>query len=417
MRLLDELATPDGEDRIAYRGSERFVARLTAADERQRSAWTPRASGTYLITGGFGGLGLLLAAWLVRRGARQLALVGHHAPSPRARAVIAECEQLGARVTTFEADVAHRDQLDNVFKRIAIDGPPVRGVFHLAGALADAMLPRQDEERFRTAFAPKIEGAWHLHDLTQAMPLDCFVLFSSAVAILGAAGQANYAAANASLDGLARCRRARGLPALSINWGPWAEAGMAARDRERWRTRGVEPLTTAEALGHLEAALGQDRVQVVVLSVRWAEFFDRTAGQRPPLLSELAAPQSDDLVSRLIDSAPAERFELLQRHVRQATRMVLGLPSGAELDDQQGFSQLGMDSLMALELRNTLQASIGHSLPSTVAFDFPTVAQLCDHLSAVLNIETSATPDALAELIGAVHALSADELAALNGDG
>ena len=223
-RLLAELMHPDGEDQLAHRGDQRLAARLV----RRNKATAPsnavlRPDGTYLLTGGLGDLGLLVAGWLVGRGARNVVLLGRSDPGVEAGAVIAELEQGGARVLVARADVTHESELVRALKELQSELPPVCGVIHAAGMLDDGILMNQSWERFAPVLAPKVQGAWNLHRLTRDLPLDFFVLFSSAASLLGSPGQGNYAAANAFLDALAHHRRGLGLPALSINWGPWPD--------------------------------------------------------------------------------------------------------------------------------------------------------------------------------------------------
>jgi myxalamid-type polyketide synthase MxaB len=223
---------------------------------------------TYLITGGLGGLGLDVARWLVEHGARHLALVSRSDPQSAQAERISKLKQMGATVRVCKADLASGVAVERMLAEISTEMPPLRGIFHAAGVLDDGVLQKQNWERFSRVIAPKSAGAWHLHRMTLEHGLDLFVLFSSIASVSGSSGQANYAAANAFLDALAHYRRRRGLPALSINWGPWAEVGMAAkrdqRQLARSETRGVLPLAPDAALQSLGQVLRERSAQVVV---------------------------------------------------------------------------------------------------------------------------------------------------------
>ncbi|MGZ9166381.1 MAG: SDR family NAD(P)-dependent oxidoreductase, partial [Anaerolineales bacterium] len=219
---------PMGSVREAFRymAQARHIGKIIVTQEEETSLI--REDGAYLITGGLGGLGLMTTRWLVERGARHLVLMGRSEPTEEIRETLAELQTGGAEIITAQGDVSCREDVERVLQQIEHKMPPLRGLFHEAGVLDDGVLSQQNWSRFERVMAPKGEGAWHLHTLTQNMPLDFFVLFSTAAAVLGSAGQGNYAAANSFLDGLAHYRKSRGLPAMSINWGAWSEVGMAA---------------------------------------------------------------------------------------------------------------------------------------------------------------------------------------------
>ncbi|MGH2351417.1 MAG: SDR family oxidoreductase, partial [Chloroflexota bacterium] len=260
--LVAELLADDGETQVAYRGGARLAARLHRRPPERALASVPPefdGNGTYLITGGLGALGLAVAEWMARAGAGALALVGRRRPTRDAERRITALQSAGCRVQTFAADVTRPADLESVMA--AIDGtmPPLRGVIHGAGIMEDMTLARMNARQLADVLAPKVAGAFHLHRSTRSRALDFFVLFSSASAVLGAPGQANYAAANAYLDALAHRRRAQGLPALSINWSAWAQVGLAAAQENRaarLAASGLLGLDTAQGLAALGALLG-----------------------------------------------------------------------------------------------------------------------------------------------------------------
>ncbi|AKQ65466.1 Malonyl CoA-acyl carrier protein transacylase [Myxococcus hansupus] len=427
--LWRELSASDGEQQVVIREGQRHVARIRASRDVTRSPmprFNPDAS--YLLTGGLGGLGLALAGWMVARGARNLVLTGRGGARSEARETLHALEEAGAKVLVLQADVSKREDVVRVLEdaeRLA----PLRGVFHAAGVLDDGVLLQQDWGRFSRVLAPKVDGAWHLHVLTQGKPLDFFVLYSSASSLLGAPGQGSYAAANAFLDALAHHRRALGLPALSINWGPWAEVGMAAELASRYRAQGVEAFTPAEALDALGRAFGLARPQLTLLQVQWSRYLAQfPRGATPTLLAEVASqartepevdvPSASELCRRLDAAPPRQRLALLLEHVLDAAVRVLGLEATASLAPRERLFEVGMDSLMALELRNRLQKTVGASLPSTLAFDYPTAEAIATYLSGEVfgqePVQAEEAPRAVQDTdrLERIMELSPDELAA-----
>ncbi len=228
------------------------------------------AQGSYLITGGLGDLGLTFAYWLAQQGARHIVLVGRSTPSDGAQRIIAELEASGVNVIPAQADVTNLDQLTGVFAQMEETLPPLKGVIHAAGLLADSTILQMDRDRFLLALAPKVMGAWNLHMLTADQPLDFFILFSSVAAFLGTPGQANYAAGNAFLDALARYRQAQNLPALSINWGPWSEIGLAAKETvrgERLTQQGLKSISPSQGLDPMSLLMAQEYSNLGVMSL------------------------------------------------------------------------------------------------------------------------------------------------------
>ncbi len=351
----------------------------------------PEAS--YLITGGFGALGLEAAQWLAGKGARHLVLMGRSAPSVEADRIIKDLETAGVEVRKQQADLARPSELTRDLETILQSPWPLKGILHAAGSLDDGILPQQTWDRFRAVMAAKVEGAWLLHDLTQHQPLDFFVCFSSVTSLLGNAGQGNYAAANAFLDGLAHLRQSLDQAALTVNWGPWATAGMAARLNSQMQQRrhqaGLTPIPNQEGWPLLEALLKEKAAQVGVIAVDWPRFFAQVPEARQrPLFSLLQRsftqdrPSSPALSLQHLNTGSAEQRQVLLRtHVATQIARVIGLSSPDQLDPQRSLFDLGLDSLMVIELRNSLQQSLGQRLRSTLLFDFPTLDSLVNHLS------------------------------------
>ncbi len=360
-----------------------------------------RADATYLITGGLAGLGLLTAEWMAGQGARNLVLLGRRAPSDAARASIARLESQGIRVDVHQADVADAPALAAVLQSVAETMPPLRGVVHSAGLLRDGVLQRQEWSRFAEVMAPKVDGAWNLHALTLGRPLDFFVLYSSVAGLIGSSAQANHASANAFMDALAHERQARGWPALSINWGVWSDVGSAAERQagDRVKLQGVGTIAPAHGLRVLGALLTTTRPQAAVLPVAWELYLRQFRGGAPAWLREVSAigrtktgparpgvaAVSDDgssLRARLQDVPANRQLETVEGHVMAQVIAVIGLDPTRPLDPQQALGEIGVDSLMAVELRNRLTSTLGleRGLPATLVFDYPTVASIARYL-------------------------------------
>ncbi len=346
---------------------------------------------TILITGGLGALGLKVAAWLIAKGARYLLLAGRTAPKVEAQALIQKLGQAGAKIVVAQGDVANEAEAAVVLDHIAQHHlPPLKGIIHAAGVLDDGVLLQQSWPRFANVLAPKMKGAWNLHVLTQELPLDFFVLFSSIAAVFNSPGQSNYAAANAFLDGLAHYRQSLGLPALSLNWGPWAEAGMAVENRARRANTGLEAIAPDQGLQAFEEALKKSAAQLIVAPIEWAKFLQQFHGvAMPPLLEVMAqtAPQvarekttTAALLQALEAAPPKARYDLLLAELSAMAVKTLGLPGHEALDPQKPLSATGLDSLMAVELRNALNHALGRSLPASLLFDYPTLASLAEFL-------------------------------------
>jgi acyl transferase domain-containing protein/acyl-CoA synthetase (AMP-forming)/AMP-acid ligase II/acyl carrier protein len=396
--LMAALGLEPGESQLAWRGGRLYAARLvSAAGEAQSVAPALRADATYLITGGLGGLGLQLAGWMVARGARSLVLTSRSGAGAAAEPAVAALRDAGAHVVAARADVTDAAQLAAVIADIDQGLPPLRGVVHAAGVLDDGIALQLDRARLWSVLAPKLLGAWHLHTLTAARKLDFFALFSSAAPLLGSPGQANYAAANAFLDALAAHRRARNLPAVSINWGPWAGAGMAARDGRAGRLAqsGIAPIDPAAGLELFGRLLAAPRPQVGVLPVDWTAWRRLAPGGRmSAFLAPLAGASGDQATAHakppsalnreaLLGVPPDDWQPVLEGQLREQAARVLRLPAAA-LDVEQPLNNVGIDSLMAIELKNRIEADLGVTVPMVKFLEGPSVRELAEFLAAQL---------------------------------
>jgi len=359
-----------------------------------------RADGTYLITGGLGALGLGTAQALAREGAGHLVLTGRRAPDAGAAAVLDDLRAAGTAVTVVSADVARYEELADAVNPVLRDAPPLRGIVHAAGVLADRTLAQLTWKDFETVLAPKVFGAWNLHRLVAGTPLDFFVLFSSIAGLLGNPGQANYAAGNAAMDALAHHRRHHGMPATTINWGPWSDIGLAARpDRGgRLEDRGLPSFSPDEGFDALirELAAGPDVPVQVAISrfepARWAESLPTAT--RCSLLRDLLATyetdgagQSDQdgrgLKEELLAAAPDRRERLLADHVTQQVARITRTDP-ALLDREAPTTSIGLDSLMAMELRQAIESSTGVVVSTARLLGGATIVEIARHLESCL---------------------------------
>lgn len=402
-----------------------------------------REDGSYLITGGLGALGLAVARWMVERGARHLILMGRNGPAGAVKEAIVSLKESGANVMTAKADVADLRQVKQAVARSKREMPPLRGVIHAAGILDDGILVQQDIERFRKVMAPKIAGAWNLHIATKEEPLDFFVLFSSVAALLGSPGQGNYSAANSFLDSLAHYRRSLGLPAMSVNWGPWSEIGLAVRPGrgERLALRGIGSMTPARAIDVLQKLFLERPAQVAVMPFdlgQWSLFNPPAKGSSllAGLSREMAetAAQATSRPARragsnrdaLLAAEPRERQGLLEAYLREQLARVLGL-SPANLDLHQPLNRLGLDSLMAVEMKNRIELDIGVLIPIVRLLQGPSLAQIAEQLARQLMVgddavdrpasaSTVAAPQSVAlpeDLITRIDQMSDEEVESL----
>ncbi|MGK7876650.1 MAG: SDR family NAD(P)-dependent oxidoreductase [Xenococcaceae cyanobacterium] len=380
----------------------KIVISLDGQKSVSESQLTFNEDGTYLVAGGLGGLGLLIARWMVEKGARHLVLVSRSQPKDAAPDKLKELEQLGADVVVATADVSDREQIARIIEEITKNSPPLRGIIHAAGVLSDGLLKNQTQSGFAKVLAPKAMGGWHLHTLTLDMPLDFFVVFSSVAGLLGNPGQANHAAANAFLDALVYHRRAMGLPGLSINWSAVAQIGAAAKPEviDGMKEKGMLAITPQQVLSVFEYLLPTSCTRVGVLPVDWAEylkyyptttFLTDLQARKQDLL---AAAPVDDLIQQLEAMAVSSRRSYFSAYVEAQVAKVLGFNGAKQIDRKQGFFALGMDSLTSVELRNRLATSLGCTLSSTLVFDYPTVETLVDYLAVeVLGLELDKEED------------------------
>ena len=392
-----ELLGDGAEDEVALRAADRFVPRLVedpmwpASTHNRSQGRTLRADASYLLTGGLGGVGRALARWMVEQGARHLIIASRNEPSPSGREALASLEAAGASVTLVRADVADSAQAAILVEACNKSGPALRGIVHLAGVLDDSVIAGQTLERFERVMRPKALGAWNLHRLTQHLPLDFFVMYSSLVGVVGSAGQANYAAANAFLDALAHRRRALGRPAVSLNWGPFGDAGMAAellRLASACDRHGAVPFSTAQGASLFGCAIAANPTQVTLLPgpvSAWLSLHPRW--EEAALFTELrheaaaAAPPAEDFAAfrdALVAASAGEGRRRIGEAVQAAVARSLGMDI-SRLDPRRPLSECGLDSLAGMEIKNRLERALAVRIPIATLLQGGSVEDLSVH--------------------------------------
>ncbi|MBM7846592.1 type I polyketide synthase [Herpetosiphon giganteus] len=383
-----------------------------------------QANATYLITGGLGALGLLSAGWLIEQGARSLVLLGRHTANSIAQKQIDAWQQQGIQIKTQASDVSDVAQVQAVIERIQAEMLPLRGIFHAAGVLHDGVIRQQRWEHFSEVLAPKANGAWNLHQATKHLELDYFVLFSSFSGVVGMVGQSNYAAANSFLDSLAAYRQAHGLAALSISWGAWADLGMAVtaniQDVRRRQQLGIHPLSPQRGLTLLARCLTFAAAHMIAAPIDWRKL---SAGM--PTISSLwqhgtaqtSAAQSKLLVTQFADAPRHQQPTIIQNIVYEHLLRTLGFSEPSQLAPKQRLFEIGLDSLMAVELRNAFQLAFQQTLPATLLFEYPTPEALVAYLVERLIEPDQPKPLVESEIVlASTLGPSAEEIIAMDDD-
>lgn len=413
MNFVGLLEMGSDEEHIALRQNHRFVGRFARLRlDGLSDDVTLKPTATYLITGGLGGLGLSIAQSMVDRGARFIALMARSAPNRVAMDSIAKMQQSAAKVRVIRGDVSHADNVLEALCTITAEMPELKGIIHAAGILDDRTLTSLSEESFSSVFAPKVDGAWNLHMLTSNQSLDFFVLYSSAAALFGSPGQANYAAANSFLDALARARQSRGLPAMSIQWGPFSEVGMAAAQKirgDRMAAGGIESLRPEEGHNVLSQLLVKPRAEIAVIrmDVRqwlrghpelqsrkiWSNLTaDVSTTQAAVTLSQQPIIERQPAVIDMIANAPStEHRKLLEEHIVTQIAAILRMDA-SKVDREENLQQYGLDSLMVIELRNKLQASMDMQVSVADVWSHASIRQLAGWFESHLGKRKPATP-------------------------
>ncbi len=359
-----------------------------------------RPDRAWLVTGGLGGIGCAVARWLAEQGAGALVLNGRRDPDPEAEALIRELRQAGVDVRVEIADVTDFAAVDAMLARIDQAPRPLGGVIHSVGVLSDGVIENQTWDRFEQVLWPKILGAWHLHRATRTRDLDLFVLFSSGIGVVGNPGQSNHSAANAFLDQLAAHRRGLGLPGQAIAWGAWSSIGEAEEQRERISRRfdhtAADWITPEQGIEAFDRLVRQDATRPMVTATDWSVVAEESEARRPffdelPVATKVRGRQTGEsaastgLMAQLREAPSEEKRNLLEAFIQQELQAVLHLPSPPSAT--VGFFDLGMDSLMAVELRNRLNRAFTgeYTTSNTIVFDHPSTADLAGHLAGEIE--------------------------------
>ena len=383
-----DILHPDEEDQLRFSKGVRRVARLSEITSQKNIEPVIRPDGGYLVTGGSGALGGLFTQWLIGKGAGLVAVMSRNGDLP-------ETLKKNTRIVPVKGNVSNKNDLIKAVGCINDAGFRIKGVIHAAGVLDDGILSRMTWERFQKVLSPKVDGAYHLSELLRNESVDFITYFSSIASLIGSPAQGNYAAANACLDALARHQRQMGMPAISIHWGPWSGAGMAAgqsdRAKNRWADRGISSILPEEGLQCFNTALSLNHAAVGVLAVDWNSFlragadknhfFDALRSQKPA--EEEDSKKDGEFLALLKNTPPETRKNLMENHVSEEVRAILGLNNAP--DRRKGLFDLGLDSLMAVELKNRLENTLSIRLAATLIFEHPSITAIAAYLGGFFN--------------------------------
>jgi len=394
--LLDILYN-NNENQVVYKNGLRYIARLQYEHIIQTSSsYHIDPKSAYLVTGAFGALGMRITQLLVERGAKHLVLLSRSgATTEHAKSVLESFKNNGVNIKVLKLDISQNkiDQLN-----ISV---PLKGVIHTAGVLDDRLLSNHTESSFQKVLAPKIQGTWNLHNLTKNQDLDFFVCFSSMTSVIGAIGQGNYAAANYFMDIFCHYRRSKNLPAISISWGPWDGAGMGAKKEllEHWSNMGMRTINIDEGVLIFEKLLGTNYAHIGVMPTNWNKYPDQNN-----FFEVLKAIKKKDKQSGVLlelrKANVANRRKILVEYVESEICQVLGYELGKQsFEEDQGFFELGMNSLTAIEFKNKLQDTLDCQLSSTLTFDYPTIAKLVNYLDSEVISSEDKQQDTPVEII------------------
>jgi len=406
-RLSQLIREGTREHALALRQGMLFAPRLVPlakVSARDLQPWGLTPNGAFMVTGGYGGLGFRTVQWMTDRGAKCIVIVGRHEPSPEQREQISRWREHGIRIYDLVADISERRDVEKIFNCISGAGIDLRGIIQSAGTLDDGTILQQSSERLASVFAAKVHGSWLLHEFSRGLPLDFFVLFGSAASILGSPGQGNHAAANGFLDALSHFRHREGLQATTVAWGAWSSVGAATRVKDTGRAMrmGFNAVSPEKGIELLEQAISSRLPCVAVLPIDWKTYLGPGQPQRKwPFFAEFSATPVDrkslavrvGVLKSTLDAAPAETcLSVIKDHLRTQILDILHMDSHFALLDDRPLAELGLDSLMALELKNGLQQELEIALPANFFFEYPTLEMAATFVSAKLVVTRHVTP-------------------------
>lgn len=387
---VKEFTIDDVEQAMRYMQQAKHIGKVALTFNSKNKIEIAKKDATYIITGGLGGLGLRIMSWLVNCGARHIILASRSKPNSQAQELIDVLLSQHVKVEIVQADISKYEEAKQLIDR-SIN---LKGIIHAAGIIEDGLISNQSAESFSRVMAAKVSGTWNLHTLTSNFYLDYFICFSSVASILGSVGQSNYSAANSFMDHFAHYRRSIGLPCISINWGPWAEAGMAANLIDRLKTQGYKPLSIDSGLEILEKIISSNVVsQIAVLPMNWHKYLERINKHIPFFDKIMDITDSKEEKALLIDILEStdthEKLNVVEKHIKDYVRTVIGLSTSTNININTSIFDFGLDSLMAVELKNIIEKNVKTKLRSTLLFDYPTVKVLVNYIAQeILSIST-----------------------------
>ncbi|MGK7886311.1 MAG: SDR family NAD(P)-dependent oxidoreductase, partial [Crocosphaera sp.] len=400
-QLLSEIENSQGEDKIAFRDSKRYVNRLVKSSISENGTLSIYSDKTYFITGGLGALGLKVAQWMVEEGVKYLVLIGRKKPTSEAQSILSQMKKQGVKIEIMSADVSEEKAMKEVFETIESKMPPLKGIIHTAGTLDDGVLLEQNWQRFEKVMSSKVEGTWNLHKLTQDYSLDFCIFFSSVASLLGSLGQSNYAAANQFMDSLAHYLHLQGKPALSINWGPWAEGGMASElqqyQRENIEKQGIYFISVEQGLKALGTLIDSNKGEIGVFSIDWQIFAKSSQKKALPILSDILSSfdgfsysEGDrsflkkDWLTQIDSASPEGRLDVFTGYLQQQICLALKLAPD-QINLNSSLNMMGMDSLMAMELRNRVKTDLKIDIPVSQIMAGQNTVEIAHYLEEKLS--------------------------------
>ncbi|MBF0398292.1 MAG: SDR family NAD(P)-dependent oxidoreductase, partial [Desulfobacterales bacterium] len=388
--ILKEIKNIYKEDEISFtKNGERYCPSLYPEIVSQNKVKI-KEDVTYLITGGLGSIGLLIAGWLVEKGACHIVLIGRSEPKSHAKTEIQKFRDKGALIYLETADVSDENMMLKVFSRISNELPKLKGIIHAAGVLDDGAIVHQNWDRFKKVLNPKAVGAWNLHRLTLNMELDFFVMLSSVSSIIGSLGQSNYASANIFLDGLSHYRRNQGLPATSINWGLWAQTAMAIPATNDLVSKGIKAIKQEEGMLALESILSDSFTQIGVMRCDWNQIAKKRSNRKRKFFINVVDKEKEiqqeknseaGLFEKAKNANPDERKNIILQFLLQTIQDLIGISDLSDFNMEESLTQMGVDSLIAIELRRRIKDSLYVEIPVVTIMEGITIKRLIEMVS------------------------------------